>query len=165
MCRRGFTYDITPIANVARETKDLPHEWVVNGCDISEAYLKYAKPIVGSDGQHVLVQGDVRHKVEGKLSETVNQDHHEKVQMNYALESGMALHIKGGMTVVIEGGMQLTLKVGGSFVDISPLGVCIQGPLVNINSGGAPGSGTGASPDDPEVEQEPNSTSGSKSSD
>ena len=39
----------------------------------------------------------------------------------------MGLHIKGGMTVVIEAGMQLTLKVGGNFVDISPMGVCIQG--------------------------------------
>ena len=121
--------------------------------------------LVGPDGQHLLVQGDSRQKIEGKLSETINQDHHEKVQMNYALESGLGLHIKGGMTVVIEAGVQLTLKVGGSFVDISPLGVCIQGPLVNINSGGAPGSGSGSSPDDPEVEEEPDSTSGSKSSD
>ena len=85
--------------------------------------------------------------------------------MNYALESGMGLHIKGGMTVVIEAGMQLTLKVGGNFVDISPMGGCIQGTLVNINSGGAPGSGSGASPDDPDVAQKPDSTSGSKSSD
>jgi ATP-dependent phosphofructokinase / diphosphate-dependent phosphofructokinase len=40
-------FDITPIANVARETKDLPHEWIVDGCDIGEGYLKYARPIVG----------------------------------------------------------------------------------------------------------------------
>ena len=72
---------------------------------------------------------------------------------------------KAGMTVVIEAGVQLTLKVGGNFVDISPLGVCIQGTLVNINSGGAPGSGSGSSPDAPEVKEQPDSTSGSKSSD
>ncbi len=41
------TYDITPIHNVARETKDLPAEWVVDGCDISEKYLEYARPLVG----------------------------------------------------------------------------------------------------------------------
>lgn len=120
---------------------------------------------VGSDGQHVLVKGDARQKVEGKLSQTVSKDHHEKVDMNYALESGMGLHIKGGMTVVIEAGMQLTLKVGGNFVDISPMGVCIQGTLVNINSGGAPGSGSGSSPDSPEVEEQPDSSSGNKSCD
>ena len=42
-----ITYDITPIANVARETKDLPHDWIKDGCDLTEAYAKYAKPIVG----------------------------------------------------------------------------------------------------------------------
>jgi ATP-dependent phosphofructokinase / diphosphate-dependent phosphofructokinase len=42
-----INYDITPIANVARETKDLPAEWIIDGCNISDAYVKYAKPIVG----------------------------------------------------------------------------------------------------------------------
>ena len=40
-------YDITPIANVARETKDIPLDWILDGCDISEKYLEYARPIVG----------------------------------------------------------------------------------------------------------------------
>ena len=42
-----ISYDITAIANVARETKDLPHDWITNGCDISHKYIQYAKPIVG----------------------------------------------------------------------------------------------------------------------
>jgi 6-phosphofructokinase 1 len=42
-----ISYDITPIKNVARETKDMPLDWIVDGCDIGEAYLKYARPIVG----------------------------------------------------------------------------------------------------------------------
>jgi type VI secretion system secreted protein VgrG len=138
----------------------------VHGQKDMDVYIeKKETRYVGPDGQHVQVKGDCRRKVEGKLSDTVSQDHHEKVDMNYALESGMGLHIKGGMTVVIEAGMQLTLKVGGNFVDISPVGVCIQGTLVNINSGGAPGSGSGASPDSPDVCEQPGSTSGSKSSD
>ena len=48
------------------------------------------------------------------------------------------------MGVVVEGGTELTLKVGGSFVKLSPAGVDIKGPLVNINSGGSAGSGTAA---------------------
>jgi 6-phosphofructokinase 1 len=42
-----INYDITPIANVARETKDLPLDWINDGCDINEKYVQYAKPIVG----------------------------------------------------------------------------------------------------------------------
>jgi type VI secretion system secreted protein VgrG len=62
------------------------------------------------------------------------------------------------MTVVIEAGLQLTLKVGGNFVDISPAGVAIQGTLVLINSGGAPGSGSGSSPTAPDVAKEASPT-------
>jgi ATP-dependent phosphofructokinase / diphosphate-dependent phosphofructokinase len=43
-----INYDITPIANVARETKDLPQDWITDGCDINEKYLQYAQPIVGA---------------------------------------------------------------------------------------------------------------------
>ncbi|HNY39161.1 MAG TPA: hypothetical protein PKJ41_02150, partial [Bryobacteraceae bacterium] len=49
----------------------------------------------------------------------------------------------GGMKVVIEAGMQLSLKGPGGFVDIGPAGVTIQGTLVQINSGGSAGSGSG----------------------
>jgi type VI secretion system secreted protein VgrG len=70
--------------------------------------------------------------------------------MNYAMEAGSAIHIKAGMTSVIEAGMQLTLKVGGNFITISPVGVTIVGTLVMINSGGAAGSGAGSSPTSPD---------------
>ena len=61
-----------------------------------------------------------------------------------ALDAGQEVHIKGGMKVVIEAGMQLSLKGPGGFVDIGPAGVTIQGTLVQINSGGSAGSGSGA---------------------
>ena len=50
---------------------------------------------------------------------------------------------------VVEAGLQLSLKAGGSFIDIGPAGVSIQGAMVMINSGGAPGSGGGSSPTEP----------------
>lgn len=37
----------TALSNVARQTKPLPVEFVLNGCDISEAFIKYALPLVG----------------------------------------------------------------------------------------------------------------------
>ena len=42
--------------------------------------------------------------------------------------------------VVIEASQKITLKVGGSFVVVDPCGVFIKGPIVQINSGGSPGS-------------------------
>ena len=61
-------------------------------------------------------------------------------------EAGQTIHIKAGMTLILEAGMQLSLKGPGGFVDIGPAGVTIQGTMVLINSGGAAGSGPGASP-------------------
>lgn len=42
--------------------------------------------------------------------------------------------------VVIEASQKITLKVGGSFVVVDPSGVFIKGAMVQINSGGSPGS-------------------------
>jgi len=99
---------------------------------------------------HVKATGDAR--VSG-----MNVD--LKATTNAALEAGTNLHVKGGAVVVIEGGVQLSLKAGASFIDIGPAGISISGaPLVNINSGGAAGSGSGAqaaSPDSPDAASDP----------
>jgi type VI secretion system secreted protein VgrG len=52
--------------------------------------------------------------------------------------------------VVIDAGVELTIKAAGSFIDIGPEGVTIQGTMVNINSGGSAGSGSSCSPNSPE---------------
>ena len=99
--------------------------------------------------KHENVGGDQVEEVSGKLSLKVGQDRDEKIGMKHAVEAGQEIHLKAGMKVVVEAGMQLTLKGPGGFVDIGPAGVTIQGTLVNINSGGAAGSGSGASPASP----------------
>ncbi len=38
----------TALSSVARQTKHLPVEWVVNGNDLSAEYVKYATPLVGA---------------------------------------------------------------------------------------------------------------------
>ena len=58
------------------------------------------------------------------------------------------MHLKAGMNLVLEAPM-ITLKGAGGFVSITPMGVAISGTMVLINSGGAAGSGPGASPDSP----------------
>lgn len=92
---------------------------------------------------------DQKEQVGGNLSLQVGQSRNEKVGMTHAMEAGQTIHLKGGMTVIIEAGMQLSLKAAGGFVDIGPAGVTIQGTMVLINSGGAAGSGPGASPQSP----------------
>ena len=40
-------YDLTELKNVARETKHLPAEYISGGNDITQAFIDYAKPLVG----------------------------------------------------------------------------------------------------------------------
>lgn len=120
------------------------------------------------------VDGDYKEEVGGNLHQTTGGNHHHKVAGNVAVEAGSVgeVHIKAGMKVVIEAGVQLSLVGPGGFVDIGPTGVTIQGMMVNINSGGAKGSGGGCKPQSPKDAEkaepaEPalahNSTSGQKS--
>jgi type VI secretion system secreted protein VgrG len=121
-----------------------------------------------SGNEHLAVTGDYVQKIGGNLHEKVTGNHHEqttgdirltatgnadvKASQNAAVQSDMNVHVKGGMVVVVEAGMQLSLKAGANFIDIGPAGISIQGTLVNINTGGAAGSGSGAqaaSPSDP----------------
>jgi type VI secretion system secreted protein VgrG len=53
------------------------------------------------------------------------------------------------MALVIEAGMEITIKAGANFIKLDPAGVAIQGTMVMLNSGGAPGTGSGASPANP----------------
>ncbi|HEY6945456.1 MAG TPA: type VI secretion system tip protein TssI/VgrG [Candidatus Acidoferrum sp.] len=99
---------------------------------------------------------DQKEQVGGSVSLQVGQSRNEKVGMTHAMEAGQTIHLKGGMTVIIEAGMQLSLKAAGGFVDIGPAGVTIQGTMVLINSGGAAGSGPGASPQSPASPDAPN---------
>lgn len=89
------------------------------------------------------------------ISLKAGTDLHLKIGTNSALDSGMNVHVKGGMNVVIEGGMQVTIKAGPSSVVLGPDGVSITGPMVKINSGGAAGAGSGASPVAPTAPEAP----------
>ncbi|MDR0780525.1 MAG: type VI secretion system tip protein VgrG [Pseudomonadales bacterium] len=96
------------------------------------------------------IGGDDHQSVEGMRTITINKslsvwvdedvgenftgDHGEKVGGNYYLDSTG--------NVVIEALGKITLKVGGSFINVSAAGIEIQAPMVKINSGGAPGSGS-----------------------
>ncbi len=133
-----------------RTKKDLA-EWVggsshliINGDQLEST---------GGD-KHLSVKGNHNEKVDGTVSLNAGMNLQEKVGMNHALDAGMEIHLKAGMKVVIEAGLQVTLKGPGGFIDIGPAGVTIQGTMVNINSGGAAGVGSGSSPEEPKKPRE-----------
>jgi type VI secretion system secreted protein VgrG len=101
------------------------------------------------------VTGDSKEKIGGSMSINIGQSLNEKTGMNFEHEAGQEIYLKAGMDVVIEAGMQLTIKAAGGFINIGPAGVAISGTLVLINSGGAAGSGSGASPQDPKDPKDP----------
>ncbi len=123
----------------------------------SREYVGGSRHLIVNGGKLESVGGDKHSKVGASHYEDVGQDvaltvgmnRDEKVGMKHALDAGMEIHLKAGMKVIIEAGMQLSLKGPGGFVDIGPAGVTIQGVLVNINSGGAAGTGSGSSPKSP----------------
>ena len=126
----------------------------IEGDGNQDIVIKKDKKELVEGNHHAHVKLDRNEKVDMNQSLTVGQNQQEKVGMNHALEAGMEVHIKAGMKVIIEAGMQLSLIGPGGFIDIGPAGVTIQGTLVNINSGGAAGSGSGSSPTEPEDAEE-----------
>ena len=119
----------------------------VGGDKSTEVDGDHKEKIVGNVS--LQIGQDQKEQVGGNVSLQVGQSRNEKVGMTHAMEAGQTIHLKGGMTVIIEAGMQLSLIGPGGFVDIGPAGVTIQGTMVLINSGGAAGSGPGASPQSP----------------
>jgi type VI secretion system secreted protein VgrG len=134
-----------------------------------DRYVKnVARRTVGADdhlhvkkGQFEQIEEDSHRTVGGAMQESIATDfqlkvgtnHDEEVGQKMAVDAGQEIHLKAGMKVILEAGMQISLKAGGGFVDIGPAGVTISGVMVKINSGGAAGSGSGASvqsPDEPE---------------
>ncbi|WP_150914467.1 type VI secretion system Vgr family protein [Marinobacter halotolerans] len=95
--------------------------------------------------EHSTVDGERRESIGGDYSLTVNGSYHNKQGKNQLIEAGSEIHHKAGMKIVIEAGAEVTLKAGGSFVKVDPSGVTVSGPMVKMNSGGGPGSGSGVS--------------------
>ncbi|MDC0663598.1 type VI secretion system Vgr family protein [Marinobacter sp. SS21] len=112
-----------------------------------DSHLTVANDRIGhiKANDHLTVDGEQRTKIGGDYSLTVNGSHHSRQGQAQLIEAGNEIHHKAGMKVVIEAGAEVTLKAGGSFVKVDPSGVTVSGPMVKMNSGGSPGSGTGVS--------------------
>lgn len=112
------------------------------------------------DGEHhETVKSDRISEIKGSHSLKIANDQDVKIGTKFAVDSGQEVHLKAGMKMILEAGTQLSLKVGGNFLDIGPSGVSITGTMVNINSGGSAGSGSGVTtktPTEPEEADDAN---------
>lgn len=77
--------------------------------------------------------------VDSQYQLTVKSDTALDLQAKYSTTVGTKATLNA-QEVVIEASQKITLKVGASFVVVDPAGVFITGAMVNINSGGSPGS-------------------------
>ncbi len=100
---------------------------------------------------HLTVAGTRKEQIGGNQHLTVGGNQEEKIGAKHAVMAGGEIHLQAGMKITLEAGMQITLKTPGGFIDINPGGVFIQGAMVLINSGGAPGAGGGSSPGGPDA--------------
>ncbi|KMQ75412.1 type VI secretion system Vgr family protein [Marinobacter subterrani] len=99
--------------------------------------------IKGDD--HCTVGGEKRESVGADCSLVIGGTYHQKSAQGTLSEAGTEVHHKAGAKVVLDAGAELTISAGGSLLKLDPSGVTLAGPGVKINSGGAPGSGSGQS--------------------
>ena len=93
--------------------------------------------------EHRTIHADRKVETRNNDHLTVGQKQHVKVGIGQFVEAGNEIHYYAGSKVVIDAGMELTASGGGSFLKLDPSGVTLSGATIKMNSGGAPGKGTG----------------------
>ncbi|WP_372982393.1 type VI secretion system Vgr family protein [Marinobacter sediminum] len=125
-------------------------EVIENDSSLTVANNRFER--VGGDSHHT-VEGEGRERIGGDYSHSVGGSYHGYQGRAQLIEAGREIHHKAGVKIVIEAGAEVTLQAGGSFVKVDPSGVTVSGPLVRMNSGGAPGKGAAAAAQAPERPQ------------
>ncbi len=96
--------------------------------------------------EHRTTHGDRKTEIKANDHLTVGDSQHIKLGNGQFIKAGQEIHLSSGLKVVLEAGSELTLKGGGSFIKLDGGGVTLVGSVIRINSGGAPGNGSGAAP-------------------
>ncbi|WP_277374076.1 type VI secretion system tip protein TssI/VgrG [Pseudomonas sp. AA-38] len=96
--------------------------------------------------EHRTTHADRKTEIKANDHLTVGDSQHIKLGNGQFIEAGQEIHLSSGLKVVLEAGSELTLKGGGSFIKLDGGGVTLVGPVIKVNSGGAPGNGSGAAP-------------------
>ncbi|GAA0332893.1 type VI secretion system tip protein TssI/VgrG [Morganella psychrotolerans] len=90
--------------------------------------------------EHVIIKGSQKHQTTGDVSLHIKGEQHTRVDKNLVTESGQQTHHLSDGKIIIEAGTEITLKVGDSFIRITPGAIFTSG---NLNIGDS-GPGTGA---------------------
>jgi type VI secretion system secreted protein VgrG len=93
--------------------------------------------------EHRTTHKDRKTEVRANDHLTVATTQHVKLGTGQFVEAGNEIHYHAGSKVVIDAGMELTAKGGGSWLKLDPSGVTLSGATIKMNSGGAPGKGSG----------------------
>lgn len=119
----------------------------------NDSHLTVKKNVFEDFGakHHLKVASDRNEEVGGSMSLKIGSDLLAKAGGKFVYDGGSEIHLKAGTTLVLESGTTLSLKVGGNFITIDQSGVAIKGTLVQINTGGAAGTGSGGSPTKPDA--------------
>ena len=103
------------------------------------------------------VAGGIKEQVASGFSQQVGESSNVQTGMSYNLTAGMSINLTGGMSVNVQAGEGISLMGPGGFIAIGPAGVTIQGTMVLINSGGAPGQAQSAETQSPSSPSSPDS--------
>nr|WP_298136556.1 type VI secretion system tip protein TssI/VgrG [uncultured Pseudomonas sp.] len=96
--------------------------------------------------EHRTTHLDRKSEIKANDHLTVGNNQHIKIGTGQYINAGTEIHLSSGQKVVLEAGSELTLKAAGSFIKLDGGGITLVGPIIKFNSGGAPGSGSGAAP-------------------
>nr|WP_243847030.1 type VI secretion system tip protein TssI/VgrG [Morganella morganii] len=89
--------------------------------------------------EHVIINGSQKHQTTGDVSLHIKGEQHTRADKNLVTESGQQTHHLSDGKIIIEAGIEITLKVGDSFIRITPGAIFTSG---NLNVGdSAPGNG------------------------
>jgi len=93
----------------------------------------------GKEQIFIHAERDMDVRIGASQRTSIGGDRHSTVGGTSNEDVGKDFYLKAGMKMVIEAGIELTIKSLGGFIKIDSTGITIQGTMVRINSGGAPG--------------------------
>ena len=96
--------------------------------------------------EHRTTHLDRKSEIKANDHLTVGNNQHIKIGTGQFIIAGSEIHLSSGQKVVLEAGSELTFKAAGSFIKLDASGITMVGPIIKFNSGGGPGSGSGAAP-------------------
>jgi len=96
--------------------------------------------------EHRTTHLDRKSEIKANDHLTIGNNQHIKIGTGQFINAGSEIHLSSGQKVVLEAGSELTFKAAGSFIKLDGSGITLVGPVIKFNSGGGPGSGSGAAP-------------------